>query len=279
VLAPHAVEMLKSSDIVPGYNAMVDILQEQMPSWIPADKQAAWRQDWTNRLIAQAAKIGTGLNSFADKAKTAIPNAQGKQGTGKQADPASERMKAAEAKEQDFHWKTNILPQTDKHATGQFNKLFAPYDKRLKLDTGAKNAVMQDFAKRMAEKMNFQAVKGQKNPYQKQMERYRGSKNPDPTSVGNYFKVEFDKHAKTVLDGLVNERYGRFLKGAVKTQTTQSSSSMASGSKGPILPKEFAVSTRPADADIDFKHPKFRDLRAANKFPLKSGKVAVLRRG
>ena len=116
---------------------------------------------------------------------------------------------------------------------------------------------------------------GQPNPYQKQMGRYRSAKNPDPTSVLNYFKVEFDRHAKTALGGLVTERYGRFLKGQPQGGANKGPGGGAGQGKGPVGPNVQIVSAKPTN--IDYKNTP-KDWLYQNKYRTTDGKIVQVRR-
>lgn len=271
LIQPHLVNALKSSELVRAHNAMVDLLEQQPPSYLNPDQKQAWSREQMQQLAKLVGVNGQWLNQQAEKAKAAPQSTQAQPNGQRKADPGTERLQAAERKEQDFHWKTNISPKTDAHADSSFSKLFAPYDKRLRLDPAAKADLKSAFVKGVVAKATAKLPNGQDNPYMKQMGRYRAAKNPDPASVTNYFKVEFDKHAKTIMDGLVNGRYGRFLKGSAPRAQA------STGTKGsaPIGPKEYAVVNRPNPGEIDFKHPNFVNLRHQNKWPMKNGKIAV----
>lgn len=272
-ILPHMVGLLAKSDVVASFNSLVDVMEQQPPSYLTDQQKAAFRAEQWQKAIQLAAKMGEGFNGLAKKAGELPKQGQGAKPGGQQkADPAAERLKEAEKKEQDFHWKTNIVPQTDKHADTKFNELFRPYDKRLRLDPAAKTALKTAFVQAVVKNATKPGPNGQPNPYVKQMGRYRASKNPDPGSVLNYFKVEFDKHARTALEGLVKERYGRFL----NSKPAQQQQSSAAGQKrGPVGPNVQVVSVKPTN--IDYKNTPM-DWIHQDKYRTTDGKVVQVRR-
>lgn len=276
-ILPHFVEALKGSELVQSYNALVDVLSEAPPSYLNPEQKQAFAQEQMRKVMGLAGKMGTWLNAQAEaaKGKGVTPNGAKQQGGQQQRkDPAQDRLAEAERKEQDFHWKTNIAPQTDKHATSKFDELFRPYDKRLRLDATAKGALRQAFVQGVIAKSTAK-VNGQDNPYMRQMARYRQSRNPDPANVVNYFKVEFDRHARGVLDGLVKERYGRFLSGAKQqATTTQSAGANKGAAKGPVGPNVIISTVKPKN--IDFKNTPL-DWLHQRKYRTTDGKIVQVR--
>lgn len=274
-ILPHLVGTLAKSELVSSFNALVDIMDQQPPAYLTDAQKAAFRQEQWTKAIAAASGMGKWFNDTAKKAGELPKGPQGQQNGAKKTDPAAERMQAAEKKEQDFHWNTKIAPQTDKYAGDRFNELFKTYDKRLRLDPTAKNALKTAFVQAVVRKATAPGQNGQPNPYQKQMGRYRAAKNPDPTSVLNYFKVEFDRHAKTALDGLVTERYGRFLKGQPQNGANKGPGGGAGQGKGPVAPNVQVVSVKPTN--IDYKNTP-KDWLYQNKYRTTDGKIVQVRK-
>ncbi len=262
---PHFVKALASSDLVASFNGMVDVLNEAPPSWLTAEQKTAWAADQQRKVISLAQRMGGWLNAQQAKAGEAKGAPRGAGQTAK-PDPLSEREAAFNKREQESHWNTNINPKLDEHASSEFTKLFAPYAKRLNLDAATTNSVKAEFSKRVAQT----AMKD--DAYRGQIARYRGTKNPDAGSVLNFAKVHFDKHAKTVMDTLVNERYKPFLNGRPKAPGNTN----GSGNAAPPVKGVQYVTARPAEGEIDHKS---RTLDQIHKkiFPLKSGKLVQVR--
>src|SRR5271156_3134760 len=93
-----------------------------------------------------------------------------------------------------------------------------------------------------------------------QIARYRGMKNPDPNTVLNFAKVNFDKHAKTVMESLVNERYKPFLNG--KPRGAQPGNTNAAGKGVPPAKGIQYVTTRPAEGTYDPRARSISDIHS-----------------
>ena len=262
---PHFVEALKSSDLVSSYNAMVDVLEEKPPSWLTEQQKQAWQADQQRKVVSLAANMGAWLNAQARKAAELPTGKNVPRGTNGQPpkDSLSEREAKFNEREQEAHWNTNISPKLDQHASAEFQKLFAPYAKRLNLDAPTANALKMEFSKRVA------SAAAKDANYMGQIKRYRAMRNPDPGTVLNFAKVNFDKHAKTVMESLVNERYKPFLNAKTRGAAPTNGSSPAPA-KGIQM-----VTVRPKDSDIDHRN---RTLDQIHKkiFPLRNGKVVQL---
>lgn len=255
---PHFVEALKGSPLVSDFNGLVDVLNEGPPKWLTDSQKQAWSAERLEKIVSYADRMARWFNGQMEKAGSlkavdAKPNGV-----------ADERARFEQEK-QTAHWTTNINPGLDKHADSRFQELFRPYAKRLRLDTAAISALKQSFIDGVTNK-----AKSNK-PYMDQIKRYHGQKNPNPSTVLNFAKVEFDKHADTVLKSLVNERYKPFLSGKPKTET------QATGArKAPVAPGVEIRAVKPASSEIDFKNTPLNWLHD-RKYRLTSGKVVQVR--
>jgi hypothetical protein len=254
---PHFVEQLKSSDLVRNYNGLVDVLNEQMPNWLPEDKKQAWQADKMQRVLGLAGGMGNWLNAQADKVKGFTPGEA--KLNGKSA--FDQREQQFNQREQDHHWNTNIGPKLDAHASTRFTELFRPFATRLKLDIPTTNALKMEFSKRVSGEV------AKDKGYMDQLKRYRAMKNPDPATVTNFGKVNFDKHAKTTLEALVKERYNPFLSGKPGPKPGSTPSKGPSPSIG-----VQTVSVRPAEGTYDPRGRTEDDIYK-DIFRLKNGKV------
>lgn len=265
-MTPHVVRALLSGPALQTHNTLVDLLNEKPPAWLPQDKLALFEQERMGKIRDALVGNGKWLNEQIQKAEGKLQaNGQPQKQAQTQVDP----NKQAEAKLQEHHWKTNIAPGLDKHAETSFNDLFRPFQSRLKLNPEAANAMKADFVASVVKKA------AQNPAYMNQINRYHSQRNPDPAQVLNYAKIEFDKHAKSVLQSLVTQRYGAFLNGKPKTATVNQSGNGSTANKGPVGPKEYVVTVKPRSEDVDFKNRRFPELRAQNKFPMKNGRIAV----
>ena len=253
---PHFVQALASSELVSNFNGLVDVLNQAPPQWLTAEQKTAWAADQQQKVIALAGNMGKWLNAQAvNAAKLAKPGEGGdKTGTRRTSgkDSLSDREAQFNKREQETHWNTNIAPKLDQHASTKFSELFRPYAKRLNLDAPTANALKLEFSKRVAQT----AVKDP--AFIGQIKRYRGMRNPDPATVLNFTKVNFDKHARTVMESLVNERYKPFLTG--RPRTTETSSTAGRGAPPPAKGVQI-VTQKPANIDykrttVDMIHAK-----------------------
>jgi hypothetical protein len=269
-ILPHLYNSLISSPLASHFNGLIDALQEKPPSWLPEDRKPAWAADQMQRITGRVSSMYQWFETqrkAVEDAKQPQSVPRGTNGAAKQpteADKANQELQQA-------HWTTKIQPGLDKHAESRFSELFRPYSQRLKLDQNASADLKQAFTQGVVRKAMANPV------YKSQIERYHGQRNPDPATVVNLAKVEFDKHAKSVLESLVKQRYNSFLNGKGKP-TPPAGQNGAAKPAGPVGVKEFVVSVRPQDSDINFKHPDFPAMRAQGKFPLRDGRVAVLRK-
>lgn len=253
---PHFVQALASSELVSNFNGLVDVLNQAPPAWLTEEQKTAWAADQQQKVIALAGNMGKWLNAqAANAAKLAKPGEGGdksgaRRATGK--DSLSDREAQFNQREQEAHWNTNIAPKLDQHASTKFSELFRPYAKRLNLDAPTANALKMEFSKRVAQT-------AAKDPaYIGQIKRYRGMRNPDPATVLNFTKVNFDKHARTVMESLVNERYKPFLTG--RPRTAEPSSTAGRGAPPPAKGVQI-VTQKPANIDykrttVDMIHEK-----------------------
>jgi hypothetical protein len=263
---PHFVAALAQSDLVQNYNGLVDVLNEQPPSWLTADQKGAWQADKMTRIFGLAGNMGKWLNAQASKAGELPKHGAG---TKTEKDSFAEERQAFDQEKQEAHWNANISPKLDQHASEKFNEDFKPFEKRLRLDSAARSALKMEYSKRIAG-MAARPVNGKPNPYMSQIQRYRAAKNPDPATVTNFAKVEFNKHSKAVMDALINERYKSFLNGKPKATTTTT----AAAAKGPVPPGVTIVGTKPAN--IDFKRTPL-DWIHQKKYRTTDGKIVQVR--
>ncbi len=264
-LASHMVESLRTSPLVTNFNGLVDVLNEQMPSWLPEDKKQAWQADKFQRIVGLAANMSNGFNALQEKATQLKPVGQNGKAT------VDEERQSFDKERQDYHWETKISPNLDKHASEKFKELFSPYGKRLRLDAPAQSALMNEFSKRVA------ATAAKNQQYMSQISRYRSTKNPDPAAVINYAKVEFDKHATNVMKGLIEERYKPFLNGTKQNGAgNQQSKPAVNGNKGPVSPNVQIVSVKPPSNEIDWARTN-ADMIHAKKYRMLDGSTRQVR--
>ena len=265
---PHFVQALASSELVSNFNGLVDVLNQAPPQWLTPEQKTAWAADQQQKVIALAGNMGKWLNAqAANAAKLAKPGEGGdKTATRRTAgkDSLSDREAQFNQREQEAHWNTNIAPKLDQHASTKFSELFRPYAKRLNLDAPTANALKMEFSKRVAQT-------AAKDPaYTSQIKRYRGMRNPDPSTVLNFTKVNFDKHARTVMESLVNERYKPFLTG--RPRAAEPASTAGRGAPPPAKGVQI-VTQKPAN--IDYKRTTIDMIHARTYWTTDGKRVQV----
>src|SRR5215469_15054291 len=262
---PHFVEALRGSELVGSFNSLVDVLNEQPPRWLTENQKTDWTNDRLQRVMTLAGKMGSWFNAQQQKAGELPKQAGGKPTKNGESTPSE--VETARANEQKMHWNTNIQPQVDQYAEKKFEELFRPYDKRLRLDKTAKDSLKGAFIQGVVKKAVANPV------YKSQMARYNAQRNPDPKTVINFARVEFDKHAKTVMDSLTNERYKPFLSGRPNT-AGNGTQRPPNGAQTPPSPGVQVVSVKPTN--IDFKNTP-REWIHQKKYRLTDGKTVQWR--
>ncbi len=267
---PHFVEALRNSELVRDFNGLVDVFNEAAPKWLTEGQKAQWQEDKMTRVTGLVAQMSKWFNAQAAKAGELKQVVPGKQGAKTEQTPEQTRIAELEKNERDAHWNTQITPNLDKHANAKFDEVFRPYAKRLNLDKGTAQALRSEFASRVSKMAAKPLADGKQNPYIQQIARYRQQGKPDPNTVLNFAKVEFDKHAKSVMEGLVNERYKSFLNGR-----PQAKPSVAGTKTAPAAPGVQIVTVKPKN--IDFKATPL-DWLHQKKYRTTDGKVVQVRR-
>lgn len=261
---PHFVAALANSELVRDHNGIIDLLNQKPPDYLTAEQKQAWAVDQMKQIRGLAGNMTSWLNAQAAKAGE-LPKQGTQTAKSGQAELTPEQKELEERRKGDetTHWKENIGTLTNAHADKKFDELMRPYDKRLRLDKAARADLKQAFVQGITAKARSNKA------YVDQMGRYHSQKKPDPNTVSNYFKVEFDKHAKTSLDSLVNQRYKPFLAGRPQAGAAKP----AAGAK-PVAPGVTIVNAKPKN--IDFKNTPLPWLHE-KKYKTLDGKVVQWR--
>ena len=258
---PHFVSALSQSELVKDFNALVDVLNaKDDPRFDDATKMKF--------TIQSLARMGEWLNSLQTKAgqMKAAPVTDNKQSEFEQ-----ERTRFEQEK-QDLHWNTKIAPLASTHENKTFDTLFEPYQRRLKLDAGAKADLLQAFKGGMEKAGKADA------DYMRQMKIYRGQKNPDPAAVANVVRNAINKHSKVVMEGLIKARYSPFLQARPKTGAVTPGAGKAQIPPGPNVQ---VVSVKPDFREIDHRNTPLAwstpKKDGSRQYRLMSGKVVLWR--
>jgi len=271
LLTPHFWQAIEASPLAQYYSGMVDVLNEKPPEWLPKEHLPQWTLDHVNRITQMAKGMGqwfTDLKAKADgtpeKGKTEATATTGKT---QQSGPANPEF-----------WERSIRPQANVHAEETFNKELRPWAEKLaksgiRLSQAKKEALAHELVRNVTGLAMKRKPTGELSDYAKQMKRFEGQRSPDAASVLSTFRSEFNRHAKTVLDGLIRRDYGQILekgtKAAAKPVTT--------GAK-PVAaqPGVKIVSVKPDRSNIDFPRTP-SDWIYQNKWRMKDGSVVQYR--
>ena len=149
-----------------------------------------------------------------------------------------------EQQQQQAHWSNNIIPQVAGYEKQKLEEAFRPYAAKLRLDAAATEDLFSAFRARLKELGQADAA------YIKQMGIYHRQKNPDPGTVANFVKAAINRYYKTVVDGVVKARYGRFL-GAAQAQPRRAQPVVRQGAGRSGAPA--IVSVKPSPDQIDYR--------------------------
>ncbi len=149
-----------------------------------------------------------------------------------------------EQQQQQAHWSNNIIPQVAGYEKQKLEEAFRPFAAKLRLDAAATEDLFSAFRARLKELGQADAA------YIKQMGIYHKQKNPDPGTVANFVKAAINRYYKTVVDGVVKARYGRFLGAAQTPQRRALPAARQAAARGgaPTL-----VSVKPSPDQIDYR--------------------------
>jgi hypothetical protein len=257
-ILPHFVSQLAQSDLVKEFNALVDVLNAQDdPRFDDATKMKF--------AISQLTKMGQWMNGLAGKVGEIKPNGQ----VNTQQSELEQQRTELERERQQIHWDTKIQPPLVQHENKTFESLLAPYQKRLNLDKASIAARMRDF------KTALKAAGEADKDYMRQMKIFRNQRNPDPAVVNNFVKNAITNKSKAIMDHIINENYGSFLKG--KPQTPVTSVTNNGKPAGPVEPNVEIRTVKPPMSEIDHRNTPVEWLPQM-KYRLYNGKVIQVRK-
>jgi hypothetical protein len=250
-ILPHLMSGLAGSPMVADLNRMIDVLQA--PHLDEAGKIKA--------ITGLLSRVGAWFDANEKKAGEIKKAPVDQQRT----EFAQERSKF-EQQQQEAHWKNNIGPPVAQYEKSKLEELYKPYDTRLKLDPAAKADLFATFKQRMKAAGEADAA------YMKQMAIYRKQKNPDPAIVANFVKSAINRHAKTVVEKAVKDRYGRFLGGPKKA-----AAAVVPGARQATGTGLTVVAVKPPVDEIDYRRTSEAD-QWKGIYTLKTGKKVQVRK-
>lgn len=266
-ILPHVVGMLKDSPLISDYNGSVDELK-----WRLSGRTLDQLSEQEIRQVAATAvnavsKVGVGFNQMGQKAGE-VRTAPVDQ---KRTEFETERT-AFEQEKQKLHWDTKIEPKVQAHEKSTFDKLFDPYQKRLKLGDAQKQGAFKAFHQGV-----ISAAQGDKD-FQRQYALYKSQKSPDPAAVANFINVALSKYGKVAMDELVKDRYEPFLNGPRKVQAAGKPGAKPAG---PVEPNVEVRTVKPPMHEIDHQNTPLdwtaMSYPGGRKYRLLSGKVVQVR--
>lgn len=269
LLTPHFWQAIEASPLAQYYSGMVDVLNEKPPAYLTKEQLPQWTLEHVGRITNMVRGMGQWFTELKGKAEQGTAK-DGKQSPFGARQETQQGDKGAQPNQQ--FWQTSVYPQTNAHAEQVFTNELRPWAEKL-----AKAGIRLSDAKKMAlagEMVSAVSKLAQKNgTYTAQMKRFNSQRSPDAASVISTFKSEFNRHAKTVLEGLIRRDYGQILDKGTKTVTKPS----GTGSKPAAAAAGVkVVSVKPSRDRIDFQRTPL-DWIHMNKWRMKDGSVVQYR--
>lgn len=265
-ILPHVVKTLMNSPLLSEYNGKVDEI-----NWRLSGRTLDQLSDVELKQIAQTAIAGlTGVSKNF--------NAMGQKAGEVKAQPVSNQRNeleqertALDQERQKMHWDTQIEPKVQAHEKTVFDKLFDPYQKRLKLGDPQKAAAFQAFHQSII------SAAQKDESFQRQYKLYKTQKNPDPIAVTGFVNHALSKYGKAAMDGLVKDRWEPFLAGRTRTQ----SGKPGVRPTGPVEPNVEVRSVKPPMHEIDHQNTPLdwtaMSYPGGRKYRLLTGKIVQVR--
>ncbi len=266
LLLPHFVEGLKSSELYSSLNGLLDTLNQKPPSWLTKEQIPQWTLEHVQNVTGHAQKMAQWFQAQDQRVK----ELGGKEG---QRQAPVERTTSQSGPANKEFWQQSVYPQTNQHAEETFNKELRPWAEKLsKAGIRLSDAKKQALAQEMVQGVSALAKKNA--AYASQMKRFNSQRSPDAASVVSTFRSEFNRHAKTVLDGLIRRDYGQVLdKGTAKVTPKPATP----GAKvAPVAAGVKVVSVKPDRSQIDFQRTP-TDRIYKNQWRLRNGTVVQYR--
>lgn len=266
LLMPHFWQAIEASPLAQYYSGMVDVLNEKPPTWLTKEQLPQWTLDHVGRITEMARGMGQWFNEL--KTKSAEGGKDGKPA------PFGERTeKPASGQQNQQFWQQSVYPQTNQHAEETFDKELRPWAEKL-----AKSGIRLSDAKKQA--LAGEMVRGvsdlaRKNTgYMAQMKRFGSQRSPDAASVISTFRAEFNRHARTVLEGLIRRDYGQILDKGTKAVAKPN----GNGTKPAPAPESGVkiVTVKPPREKIDFPRTPEKWI-FQNKWRMKDGSTVQYR--
>lgn len=271
LLTPHFWSAIEASPLAQYYSGMVDALNEKPPEWLKPEQVPQWTMEHLNRITSMVRGMGQWFTELKGKATA--------EDKGTKQSPFGARQETQQSSQQGNQqfWQQSVIPQTNAHAEQVFTQELRPWAEKL-----AKSGIRLSDTKKQAligEMVQGITALAQKNPnYTAQMKRFSSQRSPDAASVISTFRSEFNRHAKSVLEGLIRRDYGQILEKRPKGVANPNGSGNGNGAAkpAPVQPGVKLVSVKPSRDLIDFPHTP-SDWIYQNKWRMKDGSVVQYR--
>jgi hypothetical protein len=230
-LLPHLMTSLTRSELVPVLDAMIEDIQnsgyDEKTKLARLSQHLTKASQWFNQQQQRAGQL--------KQAPAADPN----------ADKFQQERSEFEKQKTEHFWSTQVSPDVARFENDTLERLFKPYQDRLKLNDQAKAALFSDFKRGLSEA-------GQKDEnYKRQMGLYRASKTPDAQAIKSFVQTNISKYAKQVVDAATSSRYGNYLNARPGPRPGQARAAASSGASAPTI-----VMTKPSTTEIDWNATK-----------------------
>jgi len=228
-MLPHLMSTLAGAPLTADLSRMVEVMNA-------AHLDDKGKLDSIGKLLRNIAQFYRATEEKAAKVKAAPVDQERR---------AFEQERSRfEQQQQQAHWSNHIIPQVAGHEKQKLEEAFRPYAAKLRLDTAGTEDLFSAFRAKLKEVGQADAA------YIKQMGIYHKQKNPDPGTVANFVKAAINRHYKSVVDGVVKARYGRFL-GAAAVQQRRVQPAARPGAARNGAPT--IVSAKPSPEEIDYR--------------------------
>lgn len=230
-MLPRLMGELNNTVLPQSINAVIDALQSATGT--PEEKLATIKRamgavsGWWNQQEQRAGQL---------KSAPKIDPAQ---------DEFQQQRTQFEKERSDHFWNTQVWPESLKHQQSTVEANLKTYQDRLKLPEPAYKKLVSDVMRAVNEE-------GAKDSnFSKKMELFRGAKSPDAAQIKAHVKFYVDKYAKPVVDRVVDERYGNFLKSRPGPKPGIATPARPTGPGAPIT-----VASKPATNTVDWNATK-----------------------
>lgn len=247
-MLPRLMGELNNTVLPQSIDAVIDALQSATGT--PEEKLATIRRamgavsGWWNQQEQHVAKL---------KSAPKIDPAQ---------DEFAQQRTQFEKERSDHFWKTQVWDEMVPKQNSAIEEALKSYQARLKLpETTYKKLVADCNAA-----LNLEAGKDPK--FEDPMKLHRSAKTPNASQIKSHVQFYINKYAKPVVDRVVDERYGNFLKSRPGPKPGVATPARPTGPGAPIT-----VASKPATNTVDWNATKRDGDIYKHVYVLTNGKI------